>query len=761
MANNKKINGLTIAINADTSGVTSGLKDLTSQSVSLTKQLKSVESLLKMDPGNTDLIATRQRLLAESVDTTRKRLEALKGAQEDVQAAMERGDIGTDEYIAFQKELVLTEKRMKELGDETEDTGKDMEKAEKQSGKFGEALKNGLATGAKVAAAAIAAMATAAVATAAKLVDLTGDTAEYGDNVDKMSQKLGMSAQAYQEWDFIMQHAGSDIDKMSTSMKKLAEAVQDPSKDAAAAFDRLGISLEKAKEMSQEELFETTIKALQGLESGTERTALANDLLGKSAMDLGALLNQSAEETEAMRQQVHDLGGVMSDEAVKASAAYKDSLQNMKTAIQGVGRSVSSDFMPSITKIMDGISMLASGNDEAVETLEAGFDDFVKNVEGVADKIAEVAETILPILVDALVRNLPKLLEAATRIISTLAKSLLDNLPLIIDAAGKIILDLAKGLIQALPKIIKVGLEVVTKLAQGIADALPELIPVAVSAILEIAKALTDPKTLIPLIRAALDIITALVEGLLSPESVNAMAEALPEIVENICDILIDSIDLLLDAAVTLIEALCDYFFEPQNLAKIIEATFKIVVKLVEGIIKAVWKLGEAAFEIYNTLIESLSAGWDRLKQAGSDMVDRIMDGVKEKWDSWVGWWENIGGYIYDKLHPGGDSLLDFGGGEEPAMATGGLVTRPTRALIGEAGAEVVLPLERNTHWMDILAEKISGSGGAGVTIGEINVDVRGVGEAENIGYRIVAKIDEALSSYQVQQARGYGGNAL
>ncbi|MBQ5339805.1 MAG: phage tail tape measure protein [Oscillospiraceae bacterium] len=761
MASNKKINGITIAINADTSGVTSGLKDLTSQSVSLTKQLKSVESLLKMDPGNTDLIATRQKLLAESVDTTRKRLEALKGAQEDVQAAMERGDIGTDEYIAFQKELVLTEKRMKELGDETEDTGKDMEKAEKQSGKFGEALKNGLATGAKVAAAAIAAMATAAVATAAKLVDLTGDTAEYGDNVDKMSQKLGMSAQAYQEWDFIMQHAGSDIDKMSTSMKKLAEAVQDPSKDAAAAFDRLGISLEKAKEMSQEELFETTIKALQGLESGTERTALANDLLGKSAMDLGALLNQSAEETEAMRQQVHDLGGVMSDEAVKASAAYKDSLQNMKTAIQGVGRSVSSDFMPSITKIMDGISMLASGNDEAVETLEAGFDDFVKNVEGVADKIAEVAETILPILVDALVRNLPKLLEAATRIISTLAKSLLDNLPLIIDAAGKIILDLAKGLIQALPKIIKVGLEVVTKLAQGIVDALPELIPVAVSAILEIAKALTDPKTLIPLIRAALDIITALVEGLLSPESVNAMAEALPEIVENICDIIIDSIDLLLDAAVKLIEALCDYFFEPANLAKIIDATFKIVVKLVEGIIKAVWKLGEAAFEIYNTLVDALAAGWDRLKQAGADMVERIMDGVKEKWDSWVGWWEDIGGYIYDKLHPGGDSLIDFGGGEEPAMATGGLVTRPTRALIGEAGAEVVLPLERNTHWMDILAEKISGSGGAGVTIGEINVDVRGVGEAENIGYRIVAKIDEALSSYQVQQARGYGGNAL
>ena len=78
---NKKVNGITIAINADTNGVTSGLKELTTQSVTLTKQLKSVDSLLKLDPTNTELLDTKQKLLAESVDTTRKRLEALKGAQ--------------------------------------------------------------------------------------------------------------------------------------------------------------------------------------------------------------------------------------------------------------------------------------------------------------------------------------------------------------------------------------------------------------------------------------------------------------------------------------------------------------------------------------------------------------------------------------------------------------------------------------------------------------------------------------------------------
>ena len=93
-------------------------------------------------------------------------------------------------------------------------------------------------------------------------------------------------------------------------------------------------------------------------------------------------------------------------------------------------------------------------------------------------------------------------------------------------------------------------------------------------------------------------------------------------------------------------------------------------------------------------------------------------------------------------------------------MAVGGIVTAPTRALIGENGAEVILPLENNTHWMDIIAAKISGAGGAGVTIGEINVTVSDANSA-GIGQRIVEQIDLALRDYQIQHARGYGGSGI
>lgn len=746
----KRVNGLTIAISADTSGVTAGLKDITSESISLSKQLKTVDALLNLDPSNTELVETKQKLLADSIETTRKKLEALKGAQEDVKKAVASGKIGTEEYVAFQKELVQTEKRLKDLegaaddtgkeenqlADSTKDAGKEMQAAEKDASGLGESLKNGLATGAKAAAAGVAAVTAAAAAVAVKLADTANEAADYGDNVDKMSQKLGLSAEAYQEWDFIMQHSGSDVDKMSASMKKLADAVQQPTKESTAAFEKLGISIEDAAKMSQEDLFAKTITALQDMESGTERTALANDLLGKSAMDLGALLNTSAEDTEAMRQQVRELGGVMSDDAVKSAAQFKDSLQNMKTAVGSVGREIGSSFMPSMTQMMDAFGGLVKGSDGAEEALQAGIDAFIENLDKQADMIVELADRLIPTFVEMITKNAPKLIEAALKIIQTLAEQLLKNLPLILRAA----------------------IEIITAIAQGIAQALPELIPVIVDVVLEIAEILTDPNTLMPLIRAAFDIINALIEGLLSPDSIDKMIEMLPEVISNLVDILLESLDLLLDAAVKIIEALCDYFFDPENLQKISDTAFDIIVKIGEGLLAALWKIASAVGEIVKKIVDCLGLGeyWE----AGMDVIDEFMGGVKQKWDEWADWWGKIGENIAGFL--GGDSDGNWINDDEvwtgpnTAMATGGIVSRPTRALIGENGAEMVLPLERNTEWMDMLAARI----GTGVQIGEINVSVSGAEGIDRVGDIIVQKIDEALRVYQIQQTRGIGGTA-
>ena len=111
----------------------------------------------------------------------------------------------------------------------------------------------------------------AAISTA---IGKVGDLAAMGDTIDKQSQKIGISAKAYQEWDAVLQHSGSSISAMQGAMKKLTSEAA----SGSDAFQKLGISQEEAMSLSQEDLFGRVIEGLQGMEGGTERAALAQEV---------------------------------------------------------------------------------------------------------------------------------------------------------------------------------------------------------------------------------------------------------------------------------------------------------------------------------------------------------------------------------------------------------------------------------------------------------------------------------------------------
>ena len=133
--------------------------------------------------------------------------------------------------------------------------------------------------------AAAAAVGTACVAAGKKLWDMSNDVAAFGDNIDKTSQKIGISAESYQEWDYVFQRCGSDVNNLQTGMKKLSGVITDAASGSDSAAEKLsavGLSIEDLNGKSQDEQLSIVISALQKMESGAERTAAANDLLGKS-----------------------------------------------------------------------------------------------------------------------------------------------------------------------------------------------------------------------------------------------------------------------------------------------------------------------------------------------------------------------------------------------------------------------------------------------------------------------------------------------
>lgn len=444
---------------------------------------------------------------------------------------------------------------------------------------------SGLGRGLAVAGAATAAVGAAAIKAGDAFADAAGEVAEYGDNIDKMSQRLGLSYEGFQRWDYILGQSGVDIDSMQTGLKTLTNQLDDArngSADAQARFEALGLSLEDISNMSREEVFESVISGFQRMEDSTERAALANDLFGRSGQNLTPLFNQSIEETQALAQAAEDLGLIMSDDAVKASADYQDALDTMQRSMAGLKNNMMGNFLPGITSVMDGLTELFTGEGDS----------------GVA-KITEGIDTI----VEQMTANFPKILEVGMSIVQSLAQAIMDNLPALADAALQLVGTIATFILDNLPTLIEVGLNMLMTLADGIIANLPTIIPAVVDIVLTIVDKLTDPDTIVKLVEAALQIVIALAEGII--KALPKLIEKAPIIIQNLLEALIRAIPVLLEAAGSIIETLGD------------------------GIVNGLTAVAQWGADIIDTIKNAIMQKIEEAKTWGKDLIQNFVDGIK------------------------------------------------------------------------------------------------------------------------------------
>ena len=321
------------------------------------------------------------------------------------------------------------------------------------SGGFAKKAKKGL----KVATVGLLAFGAAGTAVMAKGIK---ETAEYGDHVDKMSQKIGFSAEEYQKWDYVLQRAGADVDSMQSSMKTLSVAAVNNSE----AFQKLGLSQEEVANMSQGELFEATIRQLSSMENQTERTALASQLLGRNATELAPLLNGGTEAFEEQMEMAERYGMVMSDEAVKASAEFQDSLTTLSMTFTGFKNRVMGDFLPSVTTITSGFAKILAGD-------LSGFDEVVAGFNQLISKIKE---------------KLPSLLELGGKIISSIVTGITEAIPKLAEKGVELIQNLGNGTDSKMGEFIHKAFELIKNFALEIGKAAAKLIPAAIGKVIQL-----------------------------------------------------------------------------------------------------------------------------------------------------------------------------------------------------------------------------------------------------------------------------------
>lgn len=577
------LKGITVEIGGDTTKLGDAILKARKSASNLSGELRGVESLLKLDPTNTVLLAQKQDILAESIAGAKDKLKMLIAAQESMSKQLADGKISPEQYRDFEREIESTRQQLTRLkaaasgtddavadvGDAARDAG---EKAEKASGGWS-VLKGTLAD---LAASAIKTAASAIGDTAKEMI--TG-AAEYGDTIDKMSQKMGMSSDAYQEWDFVLQHCGASIESLKPAMKTLATAAE----SGSDAFAQLGISQEQIAGMSQEQLFDATIAGLQNVTDETQRTYLAGKLLGRGATELGPLLNTSADDVADMRAQVHDLGGVMGSDAVKAAAAYQDSLQNMQYAFSGLKNNISGELLPTLTLIMDGVTkMLTGGGDEVA----AAVGDLVVSLSG------------------QLTAQAPRMMSVALTFIAALVT----------------------GLLSALPDLTGTAIELVGALLLGIAEQLPGIIVAAATAVQGIADKLTAPESITLLVQAAVQILLALANGLVG--ALPELIDTIPIIITNLVDAVLASLPEIVEAGLQIIIALASGIIT--NSGHVLAVVPKLIVALVHAFGSYVSSVAGIGKAIIDGIRKGITEQWQRLKSDVSHLFTGLVDWIKK-----------------------------------------------------------------------------------------------------------------------------------
>lgn len=373
---------------------------------------------------------------------------------------------------------------------------KGLKSAEKSGASFASKLGTAFKAGAKVVTGFITTVIAAGTAVAA----LAGKTISLGDSIDKNAQKLGLSTKAYQQWSIAAQLAGTDASTLQTGIRQLTKFTEDLSKgtgDSLLTLQKLGIGYEDFMSMGFDDQLKTVVTAMQGLEDATEKTRVAQELFGSRAyQELMPLLNQEAGSIDELFASFEDLGLIIGDDVVKESAALNDQLTLMKTKASIVASDLMSQLYPAMEQIFNGLIGIASGSDQAVDSLTDGFLNIIN----------EVAEAT-PVLVEQLAELVIKLINGLTQsdVLSKLVKSLVavvnDILltitePSFLNSFIDLLLDLTVSLIQSLVNVdwSKILVNLVDVLFDTVFSLLenPELITSLIDLGIEIIKALFD-----------------------------------------------------------------------------------------------------------------------------------------------------------------------------------------------------------------------------------------------------------------------------
>lgn len=295
----KTLKGITVEINGKTTGLANALKDVTKTSTALSSNLKEINKALKLDPGNTELLNEKQKILSESVAAARKELETLEGVQKQVSDQYASGDIDRGAWLEYQNKLQKAKQHLEDLEKTQKDFGTAAAQTIKEAGakieeyggkvsKVGETLTKNVTTPLTAAAAAgVAAFSavdegvdTIVTATGASGEALDGLVASYETIATSIPEELGDVASAVGEVNTRFHTTGEELEGQTTLFLQFAKITGGDVVSSVDSADKVLKTFGKTSDDASG-LLGMVAKAAQ--DTGINAQGLMDDVLANSA----------------------------------------------------------------------------------------------------------------------------------------------------------------------------------------------------------------------------------------------------------------------------------------------------------------------------------------------------------------------------------------------------------------------------------------------------------------------------------------------
>lgn len=377
-----RIKGITIEIGGDTTDLQKSLKQVDSALKNTETQLKDVNKLLKLDPGNTELLRQKQTLLGQAVNDSKKRLEELNKALAQMQSAPD-AEKTIEQQNALKREIIATEQSLEDYEEQLRKCHPRLESFGQKSAEVAEKTRELSAAAAGIAGGLVANAVAAAGA---------------ADDLNALAQKTGFTVEELQKMQYASDVVDVSMEQMTGSIMKMTKQMSSENK----AFKTLGVSIKDADGnlRNANEVWYESIEALSKVESETERDALSMELFGKSAMEMAGVVDDGGQALRELGDEAESLGLIMGQDVVDDANLMQDAIDKVKgrtrQAFLQMGASLAKSLVPAFERLVDAVTKVVQwfasldGNTQKIILVIAGLVAAISPVASLFSKVTNI-----------------------------------------------------------------------------------------------------------------------------------------------------------------------------------------------------------------------------------------------------------------------------------------------------------------------------------------------------------------------------------